>query len=216
MGILPGGYPICTCMLERHVGFPCRHFFAVMNKHTEHEFNIMQVHLHWHDPQKILLSQGREWIYLDRRPSFKLPRRRAPESPKTVQIISRRSSPDDLPQAVSDAPLKQESNKAIASGQNVRSAPSTPSRKRSHWVELHDEMQKLLKLDPTIDIFNDTLQYLKSQRGEVTKRRRIVNKLPESSTGQVGEGVPLNENLDPLTFPKYGRKLSRRIKSSTE
>jgi hypothetical protein len=104
----------------------------------------------------------------------------------------------------------------IASGQNIRSAPSTPKRKQTQWVELNNEMQKLLKLTPTADIFDHTIQYLKSQREEVSKRRRIVNGLSETGNGQAGEGLPLGENLDPLTFPKNGRKLSRRIKSSVE
>jgi len=151
---------------------------------------------------------------LDRRPSFKPARKRAADSPKAVEIVTRESPPPaDLSQAT---PLEHETLQAIASGQNIQSAPSTPKRKNTQWVELNSEMQKLLKLTPTADIFDDTIQYLKLQREEVSKRRRIVNRLPETGNGQVGEGLPLGENLDPLTFPKNGRKLSRRFKSSTE
>ena len=68
LAILNTGFALCTCAMERHVGIPCRHFFAVlrMMANGTYGFNIAQVNLHWHLPHELSRSQERDWIYLSR------------------------------------------------------------------------------------------------------------------------------------------------------
>jgi len=103
---------------------------------------------------------------------------------------------------------------AIASGQNLRSSPVTPKKTPSQYHEMQTEIQKFLKSAPPPDIFKEMIEYLKEQDQEISKRRRIVNMRSESK--EEGNSQVSIKNLDPLMFPKTGRKASKRIKSSTE
>ncbi len=75
-------------------------------------------------------------------------------------------------------------------------------------------LAKFLKSAPPPDIFKEMIEYLKEQDQEISKRRRIVNMRSESK--EEGNSQVSIKNLDPLMFPKTGRKASKRIKSSTE
>ena len=60
------GFALCTCLLGRHLGIPCSHFFAVMQRFPEkHGFNIAQVHQKWHNPFGRERCLDRPWIYLE-------------------------------------------------------------------------------------------------------------------------------------------------------
>ena len=139
------------------------------------------------------------------------------EDPTIQKFIDKSPSPSDLHlENISDkskSPLQHETVQVTASGQSIRSAPPTPNRPQTQWVQIHHEMQKFLKLDPSPDIFEDTIKYMKAQRDEMSKRRRIVNRLPELNQQ---DGESLEQNLDPLTFPKTGRKANKRLKSKME
>lgn len=42
------GYSICSCCQGQHLGLPCRHFFAVMNRFQNNVgFHISQIHPRW-------------------------------------------------------------------------------------------------------------------------------------------------------------------------
>ena len=220
VAIMPNGYAICTCIMERHIGFPCRHFFAVLNHNAQHGFNVIQVHLHWHEPAEIALAQGRPWINLNRTPVEKKSEKRRLDSEhddSAVPIISHTSScsaEPQLPDISMVESLDHGNPLAIASGQNIRSAPVTPKKRPSQYHEIQNEIQKFLKSTPPPDIFKETIEYLKERGQEISKRRRIVNMRNESK--EEGNSQVSIENLDPLMFPKTGRKASKRIKSSTE
>src|SRR5271169_2159022 len=65
VAILSKGEHICTCLLGRHTGIPCQHFFAVINRfRTRHGFNISEVHTHWRLPSERERSELRQWIHL--------------------------------------------------------------------------------------------------------------------------------------------------------
>lgn len=220
VAIMPDGTAICTCIMERHMGFPCRHFFAVLNHNPRHRFNIMQIHLHWHEPAEITFAQGRSWIHLNRTPKEKKSQKRRRDSGSDeprVSIISRESSCTPRSQSLDISMIESLDYRnwlAIASGQNLRSASVTPKKTPSQYHEMHSEIQKFLKSGSSPDVFNETIEYLKEQGQEISKRRRIVNMRNESN--EEGNSQVSMENLDPLMFPKTGRKVSKRIKSKTE
>lgn len=202
------------------MGFPCRHFFAVLNHNPRHRFNITQIHLHWHEPTEITFAHGRPWIHLNRTPkekTFQKWHRDSGSDEPRLPIISRESSCSPRPQSLDISmveSLDHHNRLAIASGQNLRSAPVTPKKTPSQYHEMHSEIQKFLKSGPPPDVFNETIEYLKERGEEISKRRRIVNMRSESK--EEGSSQISTENLDPLMFPKTGRKASKRIRSKTE
>ena len=64
--IFRNGFELCTCLLGRHTGIPCSHFFAVLRHRTEHSFNIAQINQRWHNPLDLPSSGSRPWVSLCR------------------------------------------------------------------------------------------------------------------------------------------------------
>ena len=65
------GYALCSCLQGVNLGIPCRHIFAVMNRHQETvRFHIGFFHVRWYCPN--LWGQAWKWSWIDlRRPQWK-------------------------------------------------------------------------------------------------------------------------------------------------
>ena len=50
---------------------------------------------------------------------------------------------------------------AITSDQNLKNALITPKKTLNQYHKIHSEIQKFLKSNPSSDVFNETIEYLK-------------------------------------------------------
>ena len=68
IAILNIDFHLCIYILKRHVDIPCHHFFMILRimRENKHEFNIAQIHLHWHLSHELSRSQNRPWISIHR------------------------------------------------------------------------------------------------------------------------------------------------------
>jgi hypothetical protein len=61
---LPNGNSICSCLLGRHTGIPCRHYFAVLRKYPKDRlFHLNLINPHWYTYDSVDWK-NRPWVRL--------------------------------------------------------------------------------------------------------------------------------------------------------
>ena len=245
VAILNTGFHLCTCVLERHVGIPCRHFFAVLRvmRENKHEFNIAQVNLHWHLPHELSRSQTRSWISIHRTPNVASHN----QSGKVMDAVlatheehshGSRATPriahddSDAQYLLSDS-SHMEDNDGFETinltpslhPQNARPGDRSPPQrattslnKRNNYVQLQSRLQRIVTMSSTTETYEEVMALLEGQIDKMENAHRVANlQSPIPQVDGSSASLPSRQHLDdPIMFPKVGRRQEARIKSSLE
>jgi hypothetical protein len=240
--ILNTGFHLCTCVLERHVGIPCRHFFAILRvmRESKHKFNIAQVNLHWHLPHELSRSQNRPWISIHRAPNLAsrdqsgnvtdavladrgghslgshATRPTTHEEPDGQYLLSDSEDSDDN-ETINPTPSFYPQNV----GAGDRSPPPraiTSLNKRNNYVQLQSRLQRIVTMGPTAEMYDEVIDLLERQIDKMEDVNRVANlQSPIPQIHSPSTPLPSRQRLeDPIMFPKVGRRQEARIKSSLE
>lgn len=223
LAFLPDGSHICSCLQIRHLGLPCRHFFAAILIYREYGFHINLIHKKWVIPSKRMDMATRCWIYLPQlkhssdQSTTEIQRPTRPPifttSPKTQTVL-----PPQTPQRKRFDPFQSRTP--------LSTIPETPTQSRNTAAanrqlkgsaqERMDSIWRLVQSDPLrVQQFLNELDDIRrevTQLDEETHGRHPLNETRTQDFESVGNMLP----QDPLTIPTPGRKDRTRIKSSLE
>jgi hypothetical protein len=244
VAIRPDGQSICTCLLGRHLGIPCAHFFAVLRQFPQNEFNISMVHPHWQLPDQRIRAQTRPFVHLRHTNAPDAANRQQTRmNPQPPAAIGAGSAIGAVTPAHSGIPPR--ANRTVtppprghAVGTTLSTDPAAhfqelfmtprqthhgPDAKRKNYTRVIELTKHLMKLIGDDDTLADRmLLRLHSDIEHVQEQQSIasydVNIAPVSQPRPIVDGstpeVPLP--LDPVRVNTPGRKRTSRLKSSVE
>jgi len=215
--IFRNGFDLCTCLLGRHTGIPCSHFFAVLRHRTEHSFNIAQINQRWHNPLDLASSCSRPWVSLQTEPQ---------EISNVDEVVTEPSwPPADLEvvnRTETEKQMEQQAHLEMTPRQH-RIHDSAKKRIHREITNLTDEIMKHNSPTRQINFRNRLAAAFK----EIQEENRVANyheptvetsPHPEldKTEGETTDSRPTENPLDPLPYPKKGRKQTKRIAASME
>jgi hypothetical protein len=228
------GTATCTCLLGRHLGIPCQHFFAVLMKFTQHGFNIRQVNLHWHQPERINLSLKVEWIHhrtFAPIPIFPQVHLLPPVEPSVHLQISLHTSQvhhAPIPQINSaGSPMQHPSTPRHSTMPPTYQTPTPNGRGKRDYQDLTSEAQTFAKTNQSPERFRRVCELIQRENKQIKEEALLVEKgaavsmrkkakhsntpMPSSSAGT---DIP---PLDPINmYRTTGRKAEARKKAAHE
>jgi hypothetical protein len=243
VAIRPDGQSICTCLLGRHLGIPCAHFFAVLRQFPQNEFNISMVHPHWQLPDQRIRAQTRPFVHLRHTnapdAANKQQTRMNPQPPAAISagsaIVAVPPAHGGIPPRANRTvtpPLRGHavgttlSTDPAAHFQEMFMAPRQthgPDAKRKNYTRVMELTKHLMKLIGDDDAhshqivlrLHSDIEYVQEQQSIASYN---VNIAPVSQPRSIVDGstpeVPLP--LDPVRVNTPGRKRTSRLKSSLE
>lgn len=215
--IFRNGFELCTCLLGRHTGIPCSHFFAVLRHRTKHSFNIAQINQRWHNPSDLQSSGSRPWVSLQTEPQ---------ETSNVDEIVTESAWPPADLEVVNmtgtEMQMEQQAHLEMIPHQH-RVHDSAKKRIHREVINLTDEIMKHNSPIRQIN-FRD---HLAAAFREIQEENRIANYQepametsqhpePDNTERETTESCPMENPLDPLPYPKKGRKQTKRIAASIE
>ncbi|TMC19086.1 MAG: hypothetical protein E6J34_15615 [Chloroflexi bacterium] len=222
------GFALCTCLLGRHLGIPCSHFFAVMQRFPEkHGFNIAQVHQKWHNPFGRERCLDRPWIYLETANDNILPKNeddfmnatlntRNPDDETSSQPPTKATQQD--PRSIRSEEEGQRNNdRSPNPGRNPmrtsegtemfehlyltprQSRPPRPGKKE--YVEMVGFMEKFMKSTDSPERIRKFKNIFQTEFADIAEKRKLAHQkiaLPSQDTSQSIESSHNHAIEEPL------------------
>ena len=223
VAFLPDGSHLCSCLQGRHLGLPCRHFFAAILIYRQHGFHINLVHKNWVVPSRRMHMATRYWIYLpqlkyssgqsitttphsSRPPVFtaspEIQKALPPRTPKRKRFDPFQATKPL--QTILETPIPSYKTATV----NRQLKASATQRLDAVWRLVQDNP---LQVQQPLDALDDMGSEVK-QLNEDTHGSHPLNVFRSQDPNSAGNLLP----QDPLTIPTPGRKSKARIQSSLE
>ena len=222
-----GGH-LCSCMKGTHTGIPCRHFFAVLRLVPTEGFSLRDVASRWVQPPLRDYIDSRPVVYLNHLPAVHPIPETAVRSPNLSPSINLPTTPPvsmnppatlapKSPTPTTPAtPAKGHKRQCDSTSVAPVNTPSSSPDKRL-YVEMVNAAAELARMKPSPSKRRKVLEAIHGTRKEIIEEAAVVQAANASSVRDVEPvATPTRTSIDPVKFPRRGRKQTARVKASSE
>lgn len=227
------GYSICSCSQGQHLGLPCRHFFAVMNRfQSDVGFHISQIHPRWMLIHMRDNVSDRPWRYLQK-PNMQVP----PDemlplavgqtlSINPLILTPRLAGQQQCFATPSQDPIKLDSSPILSPVASFNARFSSPKQsnkidsKRQQYGMFMDTSKKLIQtIENSPQRFQTVLAAMNREIESVEQQQHYISSIRTGQCATSPNATPAKGGTlpaDPIPILLRGRKRNSRIASSTE